>query len=46
MPPNVNEFEYVPVNNDVDQDLEEHVFKINPYLSEAFKKYFVHHIFK
>lgn len=26
MPPNVNEFEYVPVNNDVDQDLEEHVF--------------------
>ena len=23
MPPNVNEFEYVPVNNDVDQDLEE-----------------------
>ena len=26
MPPNVKEFEYVPVNNDVDQDLEEHVF--------------------
>ena len=25
MPPNVKEFEYVPVNNDVDQDLEERV---------------------
>ena len=29
MPPNVKEFEYVPVNNDVDQDLGERVGETN-----------------